>query len=305
MARYPQAMLAACPTAWDDNEQLVEDIFRREVQMVLAAGFNHLYVFGTGSEGYAVDTPRFTQVARVFHEETSGPDVHPMIGVIGLSTAQIVERIRIAYDIGFRTFQISLPSWGVLTDDEVLRFFVDTCGTFPDAQFLNYNLPRVKRVLSGSDYARIIPKVRNLVATKTTSGGLTGAEELLRNAPELMHFMGEGNFPHGSMFGEVGLLATMAELTPGRVKEIFEAGRTRDIKTLFQLQHDFVRMEADLWGVGSDVPHMDGAYDKMLTKLGLIPEFPLRLLSPYVSFGEEDYRAMRRLLDDKYADWMR
>ena len=277
MARYPQAMLAACPTAWDDNEQLVEDIFRREVRMVLAAGFNHLYVFGTGSEGYAVDTPRFTQVARVFHEETSGPDVHPMIGIIGLSTAQIVERIRIAYDIGFRTFQISLPSWGVLTDDEVLRFFVDTCGTFPDSQFLNYNLPRVKRVLSGADYARIIPKVKNLVATKTTSGGLTGAEELLRNAPELMHFMGEGNFPHGSMFGEVGLLATMAELTPGRVKEIFEAGKTRDIKTLFQLQHDFVRMEAALWGVGSNVPHMDGAYDKMLTKLGLIPEFPLRL----------------------------
>ena len=56
-----------------------------------------------------------------------------MIGAIGLSTAQIVERLRIAYDIGFREFQVSLPSWGPLTDDEVMRFFVDVCGTFPDA----------------------------------------------------------------------------------------------------------------------------------------------------------------------------
>ena len=305
MARYPQAMLAACPTAWDDREQLMEDLFRREVRMVLEAGFNHLYVFGTGSEGYAVDTPRFTQVARAFHEETSGPGVHPMIGVIGLSTANIVERLRIAYDIGFRTFQISLPSWGPLTDDEVLRFFVDVCGTFPDALFLNYNLPRVKRVLTGRDYARVIPEVPNLVATKTTGGGLMGAEELLRHAPELMHFMGEGNFPHGSMFGSVGLLATMGELTPGRCREIFEAGTARDVKTLFQLQHDFVRLESDLWAAGSKAPHMDGAYDKMLTKLGMIPEFPLRLLSPYVSFGEDDYRAIRRVLDEKYADWIR
>ena len=38
------------------DERLDEAMFRREVQLVLEAGFDHLYVFGTGSEGYAVDT---------------------------------------------------------------------------------------------------------------------------------------------------------------------------------------------------------------------------------------------------------
>ena len=305
MARYPAAMLAACPTAWDDDERLVEEVFRREVRMVLEAGYNHLYVFGTGSEGYAVDTPRFTQVARAFWAETNGPDVHPMIGVIGLSTANVVERLRIAYDVGFRTFQISLPSWGPVTDDEMLRFFVDVCGTFPDSQFLHYNLPRTKRVLTGKEYARVIAEVPNLVATKNTGGGLPFADELLRYAPELMHFMGEGNIPHGAMFGEVGLLATMAELTPVRCRELFEACQRRDVETMFTLQHQFERLGTDLWSVGSPKPHMDGAYDKMLTKLGMIPEFPLRLLSPYVSFGEEDYRAMKKVLDEKWRDWIR
>jgi dihydrodipicolinate synthase/N-acetylneuraminate lyase len=303
MARYPSVMLGACPTAWDEDYRLDEHHFRREVQLVLAAGFDHLYVFGTGSEGYAVDTERFTKVARVFWEETNR--AHPMIGVIGLSTHQVLERLRIAYDVGFREFQISLPSWGPVNDDEMLRFFTGVCGAFPDAVFLHYNLPRTKRVLNGAEYARLVAEIPNLVATKNTAGGLPGAADLLRNAPELMHFMGEGNFPHGSMLGSVGLLATMGEVTPVRCREYLEAGQRRDVETLFTMQHQFQRIEDDIWAVGTPGPHMDGAYDKMLTKLGMLPDFPLRLLPPYQSFDDDDYRAMKRVLDESWRDWIR
>ena len=50
---------------------------------------------------------------------------------------------------------------------------------------------------------------------------------------------------------------------------------------------------------------MDGAYDKMLTKLGMLPDFPLRLLSPYTSFTDDDYRAMKTVLDANWRDWIR
>ena len=304
MARYPQAILVACPSPWDERFELVEEIFRAEVREVLAAGFKHHYVFGTGGEGYAVDTRRFRQVVDLFYEETRAPDLNPMVGVIGLSTPQIVERIEYAHDVGFRIFQMSLPSWGPLNDGELLRFFVDVCGRFPDSRFLHYNLPRTKRVLSGRDYARIIPEVANLVATKTTGGGIAAAEELIRYSGELQHFMGEGNFPHGSMFGECSLLASYAELSPRMTRALFEAGRTRDTGELMRLQHAFQAMGTELWAQPAPGPHMDGAYDKMLVKLGMLPEFPLRLLSPYQGFTEDDYRACRRLLDEKYADWL-
>jgi dihydrodipicolinate synthase/N-acetylneuraminate lyase len=227
-----------------------------------------------------------------------------MVGVIGLSVPQIVERLEYAHDVGFRMFQISLPSWGPLNDDELLRFFSDTCGRFADSRFLHYNLPRTKRVLGGRDYARIIPKVPNLVATKTTGGGIAGAEELILHAGELQHFMGEGNFPHGAMFGEASLLASYAELSPRMTFALFEAGRTGDAGELMRLQHAFQRMGTELWEQPAPGPHMDGAYDKMLVKLGMLPEFPLRLLSPYQGFTEDDYRACRRFLDERYADWL-
>lgn len=305
MPRYPQTILVACPTPWNEQDQLDEPTFRAEVRAVLAAGYTDVYIFGTGGEGYAVDTPRFTRVAEVFGEEVLGRDgVRPMVGVIGLSVPILVERIAIAHATGFRTFQVSLPAWGALDDRELLRFFRDVCGAFPDARFLHYNLPRTKRVLTGADYARILPEVPNLVATKTTGGGLAAAEELIANSGELQHFMGEGNFPHGAMYGECSLLASYAELSPHKTRALFEAGRTRDVGTLFTLQHEFGRMQTALWAAPVSRPHMDGAYDKMLVKLGMLPDFPLRLLSPYLGYTHEDYERCRTLLETRFPDWL-
>jgi dihydrodipicolinate synthase/N-acetylneuraminate lyase len=304
MARHPQGVLVACPSPWDENFELREDLLRAEVRAVIAEGFKQVYVFGTGGEGYAVDTRRFRAVVDVFYEETRFDDLISMVGVIGLSTPQIVERVSYAHDVGFRMFQISLPSWGPLTDDELLRFFSDVCGAFPDSTFLNYNLPRTKRVLNGTDYARIIQRVPNLVATKTTGGGLPGAADLMTHASELMHFMGEENFCYGSMWGEVGLLASYAELSPRMTWRLFEAGRTRSVGELFELQHAFTRLGLDLWGAVPAGPHMDGAYDKMLVKLGMLPDFPLRLLSPYIGFDDDVYRTLRAILEERYPDWL-
>jgi hypothetical protein len=49
---------------------------------------------------------------------------------------------------------------------------------------------------------------------------------------------------------------------------------------------------------------MDGAYDKLLVKLGALPDFPLRLLSPYSSFTDADHEAARRYLREHHAEWL-
>jgi len=303
MARYPQAILISCETPWDENEQLIEDVFRREVRSVLQ-NFTHLYVFGTAGEGYAVDTARFQQVVRIFYEETRGADVHPMVGVIGLSTANIVERIAFAYTTGFRVFQISMPAWGALNDTEVMTFFRDVCGAFPDAQFLHYNLPRTKRVLEGADYRRLIDAVPNLVATKNTGGGLDRAAALMTQAGELQHFFGETNFPHGCMYGECSLLSSFGPMSPHKTWALFEAGRKGQLVEMFKLQKEFHDMLYGVLGSVLSEGRIDGAYDKMLVRLGGLEEMPLRLLSPYQCFSEEQYQACKRILHEQFAEWL-
>lgn len=303
MARYPQTVLVSCEIPWDDKEQLLEEVFRREVRSVLKH-FNHLYIFGTAGEGYAVDTARFQQIVPIFYEETRGDNIHPMVGVIGLSTANIVERLHFAYNIGFRVFQISLPAWGALNDTEVLTFFKDVCGAFPAAQFLHYNLPRAKRILDGPDYRRLIEAVPNLVATKNTGGGMGRAANLMQHAAELQHFFGEENFPHGCLYGECSMLSSFGPMAPRKTWALFEAGRKRQIEQLFGLQKEFHDMLYDVLGSVLSEGRIDGAYDKMLVRLGGLEEMPLRLLSPYQCFTEEQYQACKRVLHEKYADWL-
>jgi dihydrodipicolinate synthase/N-acetylneuraminate lyase len=303
MARNPQAILVSCELPWDEHERLIEDLFRTEVRLLRARGFNHLYVFGTAGEGYAVDMARFEQVVRIFHQETRDAEIHPMVGVIGLSTANIVERIALAHAVGFRTFQISLPSWGALDDAEMLTFFRDVCGAFPDCRFLHYNLPRAKRLLSGADYRRVLDAVPNLVATKNTGGGLGRASDLMRNAPDLQHFFGEENFAHGCLYGECSLLSSFGAMVPRKTWQLFEAGRTLEVERLFRLQHDFHNLVTDVFGALLAQDRIDGAYDKMIVRLGGLDAMPLRLLSPYRGFSEADYQACKRVFDQRYADW--
>lgn len=303
MPRYPQAILVSCEIPWDEKEQLLEEVFRGEVRHTLQH-FNHLYIFGTAGEGYAVDTARFQRIVQIFYEETRGSDVHPMVGVIGLSTANVVERIGYAYSVGFRVFQISLPSWGALNDTEVMTFFKDVCGAFPQAQFLHYNLPRTKRVLEGPDYRRLIDAIPNLVATKNTGGGLIRAANLMQQAPELQHFFGEENFPHGCLYGECALLSSFGPMSPHKAKTLFEAGREQRLPELFALQKECHDMLHDILGPLLAQGRIDGAYDKLLVRLGGYEAMPLRLLSPYQGFTEEQYQACKQVLQTRYGDWV-
>lgn len=303
MPRYPQSVLVSCEIPWDTSDALIEPLFRAGVRHTLACGFKNLYVFGTAGEGYAVDLPRFRQVVEVFYEETRGPGIMPMVGAIALSTATVVERIAIAYDIGFRTFQIALPCWGALNDTELLTFFTDVCGRFPDAQFLHYNLPRAKRLLTGADYRRLADAVPNLVATKNTGGGLGRAADLMVHAPDLQHFFGEENFPHGCMLGECSLLSSIGVLAPHAVWAYFESGRTRDVASMFAHQHEFMRFFREVFApVTSE--RIDGAYDKAIVRMAGV-EMPLRLLSPYQSLSEEEYHACECIFRKRFANWIK
>lgn len=304
MARYPQGILVSCQIPWDEKDRLLEPVFRDVIRMALR-DFQHLYIFGTAGEGYAVDLPRFRDVVGIFAEETLGrPGLYPMVGVIGMSTATIVERLAIAHAAGFRMFQISFPAWGAVNDAEMLTFFKDVCGAFPDSRFLHYNLGRAKRMLEAPDYRKIVDVIPNLVATKNMAGGLPRASALVSQVPELQHFMSEFTFPHGILYGECSLLPGFGPMSPHKVRELFEAGLRKDVATLFTLQKRFHDLLQEMLGALLKEDRMDGAYDKLLTRLGGIEEMPLRLMSPYQGFSEVQYQAARRILRERFPEFV-
>ena len=223
MARYPSTIMVSIVCPWDGDERLDEAVFRRAIRHALAAGFRHVYVFGTAGEGYAVDSARFREVVEVFRDETAGTDAQPMVGVIGLSTGNVVERVGVAHGLGIRAFQISLPSWSPLADVEVVDYLETVCGAFPDSTFMHYNTVKAGRLVGGSLYRQVVERVPNLAATKTMTSDLGVVAGVVRDAPELMHFLTEQSIAYGALFGEVALLGTFGALAPDQSWALLEA----------------------------------------------------------------------------------
>jgi dihydrodipicolinate synthase/N-acetylneuraminate lyase len=302
MRRYPSCLLATCCVPWDEAGNFIEEVFRHQVHTMLSRGTKHLYIFGTAGEGYAVSDRQFDQVVRVFADAMRADGADPMVGVIGLSLTTIVERIGRAREAGVRRFQVSLPSWGALTERELFTFFGQTCGRFPDCQFLHYNLMRTKRLVTPREYARLAEAHTNFVATKNSSDAMDFVEELLLLAPQLQHFLTETGYAYGSLIAECGLLGSLATLNWPAGRAFFEAGQRRDVATLQVMLRELNALARDLAVVGNSA-HMDGAFDKMFCRLH-DRRFPLRLLPPYEGVTEEGFERFAALLREKYPRWV-
>lgn len=298
--RYPSGIMSTCCIPWDEEGRFAETIFRHGVGQALK-GTPHLYVFGTAGEGYAVTDQQFQSIVSAFADEMHKGQAEPMVGVIHLSLGVMLERIARCRDLGVTRFQISLPSWAALRDPELYSFFDKICGAFPDCQFMHYNLPRTKRLVTGKEYHKIAQANPNLVATKNCGDSLSHLRGLIEDAPELMHFLSESGYMYGSLFGECGILASFIMNWP-KLHALFDAGKRRDAQTMAKILREIDIVTETLF---ETIPgdRIDGSYDKLFEKM-YDPKMPLRLLPPYIGSSDEEFRAFVRLLKERLPEWV-
>lgn len=293
-------MLKGVNTPWTETFELDERLFANQASRLIDSGYRHLYVLGTAGEGHAVSDQLFRHIVNVFAEVMSGPDLYPQAGVITLSLEHAKERIAYGLSRGIHTFQIVLPSWGVMAAPEKSGYFEDLCGAFPEAQFLHYNYPRAVNQMAPEDYERVIEIVPNLVATKISTMDMGVIRGLMTRAGELQHFFLQGPFPYACLYGECSLISSLGPVFPNSSRQLFEAGRDGDIETAFRLQQRMMEVAAGLYA-GVDRHHIDGAYDKLTSWL-VDPEFPRRLLPPFEPVSDEAAAQARHYYESYCAD---
>lgn len=289
------AILATAVVPWTVRGEFDADAFVRQVRHLAGALTRHIYIFGTAGEGYAVSEGQFDQVAGTFWTVARECAVTPMLGVISLSLATIIERIERGRALGFRQFQLSLPAWGALNDRELDLFFAETAGRFPDCQFLHYNLLRTKRLLTSVEYRRLAAVHPNLLAVKTGASDPAVVADLLTMSPRIRFYFGEFGYPLARSTHEVGLLISLASINPVLARR-YVGGTDADRADLLP---DLRAMLAVLLELGRDRFHIDGAYDKLIYRV-TEPSFPLRLLPPYSAPSEPDFDRFRTALPARW-----
>ena len=214
----------------------------------------------------------------------------------------MLERIDWCRELGIRKFQVSLPSWGALTDAEVGMFFREVCGRFRDCQFLHYNLMRTKRLVTPEQYVELAAEHPNLVATKNSTDCMDRLKGLIELAPQLQHFLSETGYLFASLVGECGLLASIST-NHAACRSFFEAGQKRDMPKLLELHAEISKLIAALIGAAGPNCHIDSAFDKMLWKLS-DERFPLRLLPPYQGPTDEGFRQFAEAVRTQTPRWL-
>lgn len=301
MKRFPSCIMATCCVPWDEAGQFAETVFRRSVRSTLATGTKHVYVFGTAGEGYAVTDRQFDQIVAAFADEMRQGGADPMVGVISLSLGTILERIERSRDLGVRQFQISLPSWAALGEQELFAFFDQVCGRFPDCRFMHYNLMRTKRLITGKEYGRLAEAHLNLVATKNCGDSMSHIQSLIEDAPQLQHFLSERGYGYGCQFGECSILASFTMNWP-KQRALFAAGKCLDLATISAIEREASLVLKTLFETVPD-NRIDGAYDKLFEKM-YHTDFPLRLLPPYGGPTDAEYEAFVKLLGERLPEWV-
>ncbi|MCC6415106.1 MAG: dihydrodipicolinate synthase family protein [Opitutaceae bacterium] len=284
-------ILATAVVPWTERYEFDEGRFCQQVRIIATGLTKAIYVFGTAGEGYAVTDRQYDVICRAFSRVSREAGVAPMVGLISLSLGTMVERIERARALGFTNFQISLPSWGALNDAELARFFAETCGRFPDCAFHHYNLLRVKRRLTGADYARLAADHPNFVAVKASSDDAALLADWLTVSPRLRFFFTEFGYAIARRTHDAGLLISVASANYARARAFVSSDDTRREADVVELQ----AIVKALLAAAAERFHMDGGYDKMLFRL-IDPDFPLRLLPPYESATLEEFERFRAAL---------
>lgn len=302
--RYPRCVMGTCCVPWTAGYSLDEALFRASIAHAAEHGTSHLYIFGTAGEGHAVSSKQFQQITRVFAQEMRSRNLEPMVGVISLSLAEVLDRIAWAGGLGVRRFQISLPSWGTCTEAEAFSFFEQVCSRFPDFEFLHYNLKRSGRLVPAAEYRRLSEAFDNLVAVKMAGASGEDALAVSEAAPGLRLFLTEKAFAEAGALGvKAGLLVSYASLNWKLTRAYFAAVAANDEPAVSEYREQQAGVVRLLREAAGGEAHMDGAFDVMFVKKAL-PAFPLRLLPPYRPVSEAGFKAFMDRVKETYPVWM-
>jgi len=302
--RFPQTLLCAACIPWTEDNRLDVTLFRRGVELLCENGAGSVYLFGTAGEGYAVDREQYVQIVSEFMDVMQRwPNVIPMVGIISMSMTEVMERIRLAADLGARYFQISFPSWGAVTDAEALAFFKSVCLAFPDYKFMHYNnAVRSKKRLSPKDYIRLAEELPNLAAVKFIAPSFNEIHEFARLDLPIRIFFLEYAYGYGALAYEgFGFLASALNCSYKTMRAYFEAGRQRDSQTILRI-HDDLSLFYDALFSNCTGSRIDSAYDKTFLQFS-IPEFPIRILPPYEGCTQQQVDAFKNTLQKELPHW--
>jgi N-acetylneuraminate lyase len=286
---------AGVPTAFRRDESFDEETFVKDVIKCCELGIDGVYTTGGTGEFYALEFDEFKRMVDAFARATEGRKIMTQVGCTWINTQNVIERARYVQSKGIMGVQVALPFWHPLNDTEVLQFFKDVSEACPDLAIIHYRSSRERNSLQGRHYRKLINEVPNLVGTKFMSSDFYEWMELMSEAPELCHFVGDDCFlVHAMMIGAKGSYSSIIYMIPNLILKLYNHCVKRELDEAIAIEKRIFKVIAATQVYERHAANAVG--DKAITEASGFLETKRYTRKPYLPLDEEEFTQLKEVL---------
>ncbi|MCU7585050.1 4-hydroxy-tetrahydrodipicolinate synthase [Adlercreutzia muris] len=222
-------LIPAMVTPFDENLELDLDRAQELACRLMDGGVDAIIVNGTTGESPTVFYPQKLELFRAVVSAVSGRV--PVIANVGDNcTADTVSFAQDAGQLGVDGFMCVVPYYNKPPQEGLYRHF-KTIADSTDMPIILYNIPgRCSINMEAETTLRLARDCDNIVAIKEASGNLDQVRAIIDGAPaDFDVYSGDDSATLDIMrLGGAGVISTIGNVAPARMKEIVEAAAAGD-----------------------------------------------------------------------------
>lgn len=303
-----EGIWAGLPTMFNEDWSLDLGAMEANIQRMIKAEVQGIYLLGSTGEFYALEFDEFKQLADLLVKTAGGSGIPLGVNCGSPATRATLRKLEYIKKAGVSAGQLVIPYWMDMTERELMQFFKDVHATVPDLPIMHYNIPRAKRFLLGPDYMTVREVLPNLAAVKFTFVGshFGDLQEAVRLNPGLKFLIAEDLLVSGMQIGAHGSCSSIVYTNSETFLKMYRLAKDHKwdeaVKMQSRISAFFAGIDAMLGKLGEG--NIDPVGDKGLgLAAGGIVGHP-RTRAPYIGWSEGSVLAVRAWLKKDFPEFL-
>jgi dihydrodipicolinate synthase/N-acetylneuraminate lyase len=256
-----------------------------ELAVLTASTVDGIYTNGTAGEFHAITEDEYDTVGALVAERCRAAHKRFQIGASHMSGDISLGRIRRALPLSPSGFQVILPDWCPLSDDEVIVAMEGLAAAADPLPLTLYNPPGAKTQVGPELFGRLAARLPQLIGIKVAGGDAAWFRSMEQHAPELAIFVAGHHLASGVRLGASGAYSNVACLNPSGAAA-WHASMTESPDAAADLERRInAFLDAHILALKRD-GYADAALDKTLAHIGGWAPIGTRTRWPFRSVDE-------------------
>jgi len=274
-----------------------------EIDLLISARVDGIYSNGTAGEFHTQTEDEFDQVSQLLAMKCHAAGMHFQIGASHPVPIIMMERIRRTKHLNPAAFQVILPDWVRVTEQEALDFLTRIAVEASPTPIVLYNPPHAKNVLQPEQYLALAEKLPALISIKLLDGDDSWYDRMKSVADNAAIFVPGHHLATGVAKGLArGAYSNVACLSPWAAQRWWQLMQT-DLEEALAVEQRIQAFFSCYIVPFAEQGYSNPALDKLLAAVGNWSNIGTRLRWPYRWIPTAEVPRVRQGANEMLPEW--